>query len=241
VSRNRQSGHVGNLGDIIKHAALVELGSLLIDRGEPVSFVDTHTFRLHSPLAVPVRFHRELAEHVARYPAAARYAELERAHLEGTGDYRCSSGLMLDVLREHRVCAVLGEANGLTRAELKEQIAQEGHANVHVVDDASAVDRGGWVPAGGALLVHVDPFALTPADWAPLAPALDAISARASASAFVIYSYTRAHRTEWPAPPANTTFIAESRSAPHECALYASALVADAARDIGASLGWRLR
>jgi len=241
VSRNRQSGNVGNLGDIIKHAALVELASLLVGTGEPVSFVDTHTFRLHAPLAMPERFHREVAEHLKQYPAAARYFEIERASLERSGDYRCSSGLMLDVLGPHRSAAVLGEANGLTRAELREQIAEEGHPSVYVVDDASAVDRDARIPAGEALLVHVDPFALTPAAFAPIAPALDALAARASAAVFVLYSYTRAARTEWPAAPTGTSFVAESRSAPHECALYVSAQLAESARSVATLLGWRLR
>lgn len=241
MSRNRQTGHVGNLGDIIKHAVLVELGALLTETGSPVSFVDTHTFRLHAPLSRAERFHRELAAHLEQYPAAVRYAEIERAYLGRTGDYRCSSGLMLDVLGEHRVCAVLAEANGRTRAELTEQIAEEGHANVHVVDDASAVHRGAWVPVGGSLLVHVDPFALTPAVYAPIAPAIDTLAARASAAVFVFYSFIRAGRTPWPEPPPGTTFIGENRGAPHEVAVYASPSVRDRVAVVCDALGFRSR
>lgn len=240
MSRNRQSGHVGNLGDIIKHALLVELASMLRDLGEPVSFVDTNTFLLHAPLANAERFHREADAHVAKHPAAARYLEREREYLGRTGEYRCSSGLVLDVLGDRCGCAVLGEVNGLTRATLKEQLREEGYGNAHVVDDASGVDRGGWVPAGGPLLVHVDPFALTPEVWAPMAPALDAIAARASASVFVLYSYIRAFRTEWPTPPMGTSFIAENRGAPHEVAIYASAALREAVGTISVSLGFRV-
>ncbi len=240
MSRNRQSGHVGNLGDIIKHAALVELATNLAQRDAPVSFVDTNTFLLHAPLANAERFHREAAAHVEKHPAAARYLERERASLARTGQYRCSSGLMLDVLGDRRACAVLGEANGLTRSELSSQLRDEGHAGVHVVDDASAVDRDQHVPAGSTLLVHVDPFALTPDLWAPMAPALDAMSARASAAVFVIYSYIRAGRTEWPTPPTGTSFIAENRGAPHEVALFASADVRELVRAVCGSLGFRL-
>jgi hypothetical protein len=236
---NRQSGNVGNLGDIIKHAVLVELASMLARLGAPVSFVDTNTFLLHAPLAIPVRFDRDLAAHVERYPAAQRYASLARAYLDRTGEYRCSSGLMLDVLGARRGWAVLGEANGRTRLELKEQIAAEGHENVEVVEDASGVDRNQRVPAGTALLVHVDPFALTPEVWAPMAPALDALSARSAAAVFVLYSYTRAARTEWPTPPTGTTFVAENRGAPHEVAVYASPALREVVGAISASLGFR--
>ncbi|MFO0555334.1 MAG: hypothetical protein U0271_43560 [Polyangiaceae bacterium] len=240
MSRNRQSGHVGNLGDIIKHAALVELAFLLKGRGAPVSFVDTHTFRLRAPLAKPPRFARELEAHVRSYRAAERYAEMERASLLRTGNYRCSSGLVLDVLGEDRACAVLGEANGLTRAELREQLADEGHARVHVVEDASFVDRGGWVPAGGAVLVHVDPFALTPAEWDPIAPVLDAIAARASSAVFVLYRYTRVARIPWPTPPSGTRFVAENRGAPHEVAMFASPDVHASVAEVSQSLGFRV-
>lgn len=240
MSRNRQSGHVGNLGDIIKHALLVEIASMLRDLGEPVSFVDTNTFLLHAPLANQERFQRESEAHVAKHPAAVRYLERERESLERTGEYRCSSGLVLDVLGDRRGCAVLGEANGLTRATLKEQLREEGHADVHVVDDASGVDRGGWVPAGGASLVHVDPFALTPQLWAPMVPALNAIAGRSASAVFVLYSYIRAFRTEWPAPPTGTSFIAENRGAPHEVAIYASPSLTEPVESLALSLGFRL-
>jgi hypothetical protein len=179
VSRNRQHGHVGNLGDVTKHAALVELAAMLAERFASVSFVDTHTFLLHAPLANAELWRREADSRLAKQPAYARYVELERAYLQRTGEYRCSSGLVLDVLGEQLACAVLGEANGLTRAELKGQLAKEQHTRVHVVDEARAVDREARVPSAGALLVHVDPFTLTPEAWAPpRAGARFAVSAR---------------------------------------------------------------
>ncbi|MBK8941790.1 MAG: hypothetical protein IPM79_30360 [Polyangiaceae bacterium] len=239
MSRNRQHGHVGNLGDVTKHAALVELAAMLAERFASVSFVDTHTFLLHAPLANAELWRREADNRLAKQPAYARYFDLERAYLERTGEYRCSSGLVLDVLGEQLACAVLGEANGLTRAELKGQLAEERHTRVHVVDEARAVDREAHVPSAGALLVHVDPFTLTPEAWAPLAPALDALSARAAAAVFVLYSFTRAGRTAWPVPPIGTSFVAEHRGAPHEVALFVSAAVEEGARAIAASLGWR--
>lgn len=238
MSRNRQSGHVGNLGDIVKHAALVELAAMLAERHAAVSFVDTHTFLLHAPLAHGDRWQREVDARLTQQPTYARYVERERAWLGRTGEYRCSSGLVLDVLGERLACAVLGEANGLTRAELKRQLAEERQARVFVVDEAAAVDREARVPEGGALLVHVDPFALTAGAWAELAPALDALAARAAEAVLVVYSYTRAARTKWPAAPTDTTFIAEHRGAPHEVALYASAGSAEGARAVAASLGW---
>lgn len=237
---NQQSRSVGNLGDILKHAALVELASLLDRRAAPVSYVDTHTFLLHAPASDRARWSREVDDLVARYPAYAPYARLQRAFFERTTHYRCSSGLVLDVLAERRDCAILGEANARTRAELAEQIAHEQLDRVWVVDAAASVDRPSRVPPGGAALVHVDPFALSEADWSSFAPGLDAIAERSAEAVFLVYRYSRSARVAWPVAPMGTLGpVAETRGGPHELAAYASASVADAVQDVCGSLGWR--
>ncbi|MBK6520004.1 MAG: hypothetical protein IPG04_39205 [Polyangiaceae bacterium] len=222
MSRNRQHGHVGNLGDVTKHAALVELAAMLAERFASVSFVDTHTFLLHAPLANAELWRREADNRLAKQPAYARYFDLERAYLERTGEYRCSSGLVLDVLGEQLACAVLGEANGLTRAELKGQLAEGGTPGC----TSSTGPRGrqeAHVPsAGGAARASSTPSRSRPGGPSP---ALDALSARAAAAVFVLYSFTRAGRTAWPVPPIGTSFVAEHRGAPHEVALFVSAAV----------------
>ncbi len=238
-TQNRQLGNVGNVGDIIKHAALVQLASLLARSPFLVSFVDTHTFQLHAPLPDRARWRRKVEMLEARHPTYASYASLERASLARTGQYRCSSGLVLDALGERRGCAVLGEANAASRAVLSSQLAAENLTNVLVVDDAAAVDRATAIPAGGALLVHVDPFSLSPETWAAFAPALDAITARSAATALVAYRYSRNARVPWPAAPTGTIGpVAETRSGPHEVAAYASPGLTDAVREVCASLGW---
>jgi 23S rRNA A2030 N6-methylase RlmJ len=239
---NRQLDNVGNLGDILKHAALVELAALLAGGRTGVSFVDTHTFQLHAPLPDRARWDREVDALAARHPAYGRYATLERASLEGNGDYRCSSGLVLDALRDRRACAVLGEANAASRAELSTQIAAERLADVLVVDDAGRVDDAARVPRRGALLVHVDPFRLTPQLWSRIAPALSAMSARSADTAFVLYRYSRNARAPWPGAPAGTSGpLIETRGGPHEVAAYASPGIAEAVRDTCAALGWAPR
>jgi 23S rRNA A2030 N6-methylase RlmJ len=236
---NRQLGNVGNLGDILKHAALAEIAALLARARADVSFVDTHAFQLHAPLPDRVRWERDLAAHTDRHPAYARYATLERTSLERTGEYRCSSGLVLDVLRERRVHAVLGEANAATRAILGAQIEEERIAKVVVCDDAARIDGAARATAGSALLVHVDPFALPNALWSELAPALDGICSRASDAVVVVYRYSRNASTLWPDAPAGTTGpVAALSSSPHELAAYASSAFVDDVRAVCASLGW---
>ncbi len=235
---NRQSRSVGNLGDVLKHGVLVELAGRLAS--PTLRYVDTHTFLLHAPAADPVRWSNEIDALVAAHPAYARYAALERASLSRASHYRCSSGLMLDVLGDRRGNLVLGEANPLTRAQLEEQITEERHANVEVAPDAAvALTLAG--ASAGPLLIHVDPFSLSPELWASLAPALDALGERSSAMALVAYRYTRSAPSAWPVAPVGTLGpVAQIRGGPHELAAYASAALRDTVREVCASLGWQL-
>ncbi|MDB4945844.1 MAG: hypothetical protein JWP97_5378 [Labilithrix sp.] len=236
---NRQLGNVGNIGDILKHAALVELAAWLARERTDVSFVDTHTFKLEAPLPDRARWEREVDVLTARHPAYERYATIERASLLRNGHYRCSSGLVLDALGDHRACAVLGEANAATRAELSAQIAADRLENVHVVEDGACVDDGARVPSGGTLLVHVDPFRLTTELWARVSPALSAMSSRSADAVFVLYRYSRNARAAWPNAPAGTTGpLTEVRGGPHEVAAYASAGVAERVVSVCGALGW---
>lgn len=239
---NRQLGNVGNLGDILKHAALLELATLFAGRPAGVSFVDTHTFQLEAPLAERARWERDVDALAARHPAYERYATLERAALGRNGHYRCSSGLVLDALRDRGACAVLGEANAASRAELSAQVAAEHFTNVRVVDDAARVDDAAHVPRRGALLVHVDPFRLSAELWSRIAPALSAMSGRSTDAVFVLYRYSRNARAPWPDAPAGTSGpLTETRGGPHEVAAYASPGIAEAVLVTCAALGWAPR
>lgn len=239
-SNNRQRRSVGNLGDVLKHGALVELASLLARRRAAVSFVETHAFLLHAPLADESRWRAEVSARLAWHPALDAYAALEGASLARAGRYRCSSGLVLDVLGDARGVAVLAEANGATRAELAEQIAEAGLSRVFVVDEARAIDRASRVPGGGALLVHVDPFALDESEWSPVAPALDALCGRSTDAVLVAYRYSRAARAAWPGAPVGTSGpIVEVRGGPHEVAVYASRDVSDEVREACVRIGFR--
>lgn len=230
---NPQTRNVGNLGDVLKHAALLEIASLLAQRGAAVRYVETHTFLLHAPPADPERWRRDVDALAASRRAYARYAARQEQALAGSGRQRCSSGLVIDALGERRGATTLAEAHAATRAELREQIAHERLSNVVVVDDAAAALEAQRSEEGGALLVHVDPFTLSPELWARLAPALDEVCRRAADVAVVVYRYTRRAGADWPEPPAGTSgpVTAVARN-PHEIAIYASAGLVEAVRDV---------
>lgn len=240
-SVNRQVRSVGNLGDILKHAALIELASKLRERCGSVRYIETHTFLLHAPASDLTRWTREIETLVAEREAYARYAAIERAHLARTGRYRCSSGLVIDQLGEHRSSTWLGEAHAETRDELRAQVEEEQLSLVTIVKDAEDALREAVIPEGSALLVHIDPFSLSPELWARLAPALDASCARAGETAVVVYRYTRSAPSAWPIAPNGTLGpVAKTRGGPHELAVYTSIGIADSVREICFNLGWQL-
>lgn len=235
--RNRQTRSVGNLGDILKHAALFELASMLARTRAPVRWVETNTFVLHAPLGDAAKWIREVD---ALGPAYARYASHERNVLAQTGRYRCSSGLVMDVLGDKRTSATLGEADGATRAELREQIIRERLTNVIVSEDDVAALRHASTERGGCVLVHVDPFSLPPEQWSRLVPALEAVCAGARDVVIVVYRYTRSAPSPWPTEPLGDP-VAEIRGGPHEVAVYSSPDAADEVRSVCGALGWNLR
>lgn len=239
---NHQSRSVGNLGDILKHAALLELASTLASSSSSVGYVDTHTFLLHAPIADLERWRREAESRSSAHPAYAKYLSAERDSLARTSRYRCSSGLVLDALGDRCAAATLGEANGVTRAELREQLREAPRASSIVADDAVAALRGAsaWIERAGALLVHVDPFALSADLWATLSPGLDALTTRANGAVIVLYRYTRGAPSAWPRAPVGTIGpVVETRGGPHELAAYASPSQADMVRGVCSTLGWR--
>ena len=91
------------------------------------------------------------------------------------------------------------------------------------------------------LLLHIDPFSLSPELWRSLAPALDALCEPSADVAIVVYRYSRNARSPWPASPRGTHGpVAETRGGPHELAAYASPGMTSAVQDACASLGWRI-
>jgi hypothetical protein len=235
---NPQARSVGNRGDILKHAALVELAHSFRQRGTRAHYIDTHSFLLQST-ADETRWQRELQEY-ARHSAYERYTHIEHESFARTGRYRCSAGLALDVLGDHCASAILGEANAETRAELREQLGTEQLQHVNVVEDAVAALRGMVTARPASLLIHIDPFSLTPELWATLAPWLDKLCATSVDAALLVYRYTRMAPSPWPKAPAGMLGpLAQIRGGPHELAAYASPGLRELVCNISSGLRWK--
>lgn len=229
---NIQDRNVGNVGDIVKHAALVALAERLRARNAGLlRHVETHTFRLVAPLADPALWRVRAAD-----PALSAYVAREEAWVR-SGQYRCSAGLCADALGAP-VRLVLAEAHAPTRAALADRLAAEGLAVDALVDDAHALAT---VPPGepAPLLVHVDPFDHPRGYWPIVNRLLSGWRLPAHDALVLAFAYDKAGPIAWPDPPAGTVALGRLDAAPYGLAAWASPGIAgDAAEALG-KLGWR--
>ncbi len=233
MDSNIQDRNVGNVGDIVKHAALVALAELLRRRDAGlVRHVETHTFRLVAPLPDPAGWRAR----VATIPsAAAAYVAREEPWV-AQRLYRCSAGLVADTLGAP-THLLLAEAHGPTRAALAASLAEEGLTVDALVDDAAALAA---LPPGppAPLLVHVDPFDHPRGYWPVVARLLDAWRRPDQDAVVLAFAYDKRGPVDWPAPPPGLVALGRLDTPPYGLAAWASPGFAEDARGVLGALGW---
>lgn len=154
---NPQSGNCGNLGDVLKHAALLELASLAARQGR-VDAVDAFGFLLEHPWVDKNKWNSEVQELQACRPAYDRYRSLEVPR----DLYRCSAGLLLDTLGDRLGRLFLAEKHDLTRTFLKAQVeASPAAERISVGDDAYRLSTcAACSEKANAFVGLIDPFVL---------------------------------------------------------------------------------
>jgi hypothetical protein len=228
---NTQDRNVGNVGDIVKHAALVALAEALRRRNAGVvRHVETHTFRLSALLPDPEGWRARVTT-----PALAAYAARE-APWVGRRLYRCSAGLVADTLGAP-LRLLLAEAHAPTRDALAAALADEALPLDALVDDAHALLT---LPPGDAapLLVHVDPFDHPGGYWPIVARLLADWRHAGHDAAVLAFAYDKAGPVVWPAPPPGLVALGRRDAAPYGIAAWATPGLAE---DVGPTLvaqGW---
>ncbi|MBY0492643.1 MAG: DUF4145 domain-containing protein [Cyanobacteria bacterium] len=239
---NKQFANVGNLGDILKHAALTSLVELLHTRGQRLLSVDTHAFLLEAPCPDPSRWLVEAQRECSHHPAFGSYIE-RQGRVGGTPSrYRCSSGLVLDVSRAvgHGTPAlILAEFDRDTRARLKEQLKIE-QVEPHVVLDDARELPAVAIPDADVMYALVDPFALDPALWNSISKGLSRLARTVDAAVVEVFTYDKARgHIDWPGAPSGFTGpIATMHRRPYHLATYATARIAEDSARACAELGW---
>lgn len=249
---NKQHKNVGNLGDILKHGALVRLAKLMRNRAikAPLLYFDTHAFLLQAPWNEGLIWKQAVNRQLAEYPYYKDYVRLQVERLARGAPYRCSAGLVIDVIRDipHRI--YLAEQDPQTRAQLQEQVRAEMIRGVSVVEHARQFSD--TPPVGGedfeyekedvALLALVDPFVLDHTEWAEIARALAGFVMPESHGVIQVFDYHKPDipQPRWPEPPEGFLGpVATHVQGPYRHAVFATARMVDQVQEAVGMLGWR--
>lgn len=234
---NEQFGNVGDIGDILKHGALVELAVVMSGPGtRPVAYVETHAFLLRAPVANSARWQQEVAVELHTWPGYQRYFDREAPEV-GEGHYRCSCGLALDVLPGATL--YLAEADPPTRAVLGEQLAAESITPVCLLTDAKSFAQLETSRERGPLLMLVDPFDSPHPYWSAVGNLTSTLCGPHEAGMIEVFAADN-QPIDWPEPPPWFLGpVATIDRAPFHLAVYATSGAAAQAQSSLSRLGWR--
>lgn len=251
---NQQAENVGNLGDILKHGALVRLANLAAQRAirGPVTYIDTHAFQLESPWNNPLKWKQNINTQLAKHPAYTEYVRREKDRLDEGGDYLCSAGLALDIISERSYHAILTESDDDTRRTLKTQVRQSDHRAEFVLQDLEELgeiepprgeDEDEDDPAGGSTLVLFDPFELDLDAWETLGDGLEEFIEEETEGMILAFRFDADDESpEWPDPPTHFEGpVAVLHEKPYHLATYATEPMIERATDELVNLGWDIR
>lgn len=236
---NIQTRNVGNRGDILKHAALVQLALVYADTTVPNSIVylDTHAYLLQSRLA-NTNWQQETQTFLNKYPAYQEYYNIETPYVQ-SGNYLCSGGLINACLPESY--KILCENHQVTRRLLKQQLNERDLHSVVVFNDVSEMGMN-LEKNDASLLILVDPFCLSKEIWQTSLAAIDVLSGPKSNGLLLVFTYDKySNCITWPEAPKNWLGpIARITHAPYFLAVYTTDSMKFAVQKRLIKLGWQL-
>ena len=249
---NKQLENVGNLGDILKHGAQVRLAKLMSTKAikAPLLYFDTHAFMLNAPWNNKLKWKQAVNRELAEHPYYKDYVRLEADRLDRDEPYRCSAGLVIDVIGDipHRV--YLAEKDDESRQKLQEQVRSEPIRCDAIVDDAKKL--GDIVPPGGddyeyektdvAVFALIDPFELDHSEWAELSGIIADFATHSSYGVIQVFDFdTDTDQPNWPEAPEDFYGpVATLDRGPYHHAVYATAPMIEQVHKTLELLGWSL-
>ena len=250
---DQQAENVGNLGDILKHGALVRLAGVAAQRAirGPVTYIDTHAFRLESDWNSALKWKQAINMQLAKHPAYTDYVRREKDRLDEGEPYLCSAGLALEIISERSYHAILAETDEDNRRTLKTQARQLGYRTDYILEEAAELkeiepprgeDEDEDDPSGGSLLVLVDPFELDDAEWAEICTGLENFVEEESEAMILVFDFDADHETvNWPTPPEHFLGpVATIDEQPFHLAGYATEAMAGKMVEELSNLGWAI-
>ncbi|MFB6262968.1 MAG: hypothetical protein ABEL76_04995 [Bradymonadaceae bacterium] len=247
---NRQDDNVGNRGDILKHGALVRLADLAAQRAirGPVTYIDTHAYQLEAGWNDPLSWKQAINKQMAEYPGYTDYLRREKEQLDRDEPYRCSAGLVLDIISERNYQAILAESDDETRRTLKTQVRSSGYRVDYFLEDAAELeevpvpepeDDDEDDPGAGSLLVLVDPFELDPNEWDHIAAGVERFTEEETEGIIEVFHYADRETVDWPDPPTHFVGpVATLDDRPYHLAAYATDPILERVLPELEKLGW---
>jgi len=249
---NKQLKNVGNLGDILKHGALVRLAKLMRTKAikAPLLYFDTHAFLLNAPWTHKLKWKQAVNQKLSEHPYYKDYVRLEANRLDKDEPYRCSAGLVIDVIFDipHRI--YLAESDAETRQQLQEQVRAEPIRCDKIV--ASAQELAEIVAPGGedfnyektdvAVFALIDPFRLEHAEFDAIAKVIAGFTRASSYGVIQVFDYHDSPEAQrWPRAPRNFYGpVATHHVGPYHNAVYATRTMIEQVYQTLDLLGWTL-
>ena len=235
---NLQDENVGNLGDILKHAALIQLAKVFAENiSTEKYYLDSHSYLYQSRLATE-DWQTQVARLLAQSPLYQDYIDIETPYI-ASGDYLCSSGLVHGLMPEAHL--LLCETNRDTREWLLQQLA-DNKVGYHTVKAQMLK----WVKGKSFkklpnLLALIDPFELTDELWRSLNQCLAKMLDYQAPALMLVFDYRKTAERAWPKRmDTGLTNIAGLSSGPYHLAVYASADLIGPVTTRLKALGWQL-
>ncbi len=161
--QNIQTSNVGNFGDIIKHALLVQLIQFLKNRSRSnFTYVDLHTFLMQYAANFPT-----WSSNVSQLDDMCKeYIDIEREHYSKTNNYLCSSGIAAQLLEKHsHANLILSEQCAETKKTLKSQLDILTELDHQIMNHSTELSSYLKPSSNTALFVLIDPFKLDQKEW----------------------------------------------------------------------------
>ncbi len=245
MNNNPQLRNVGNLGDILKHATLLNIAKMLLGRRRSrLAYIETHAFMLEAKCPNPEQWAQETVVELTKHPAYNDYFNAEKRVLDNL-PYRCSAGLVIDELKKANTTEaviILAEQDEDTREILKSQLLREQISNCTVLEDAFDLSSTKLPDDVRTLLILVDPFALKAELWNGIVAALSKIVKQGMDVVLELFTFDKEHsEVQWPSPPAGMVGpISVMLRQPYHLAVYVTDNLRENVIRESQKLGWRL-
>lgn len=238
---NLQDNNVGNLGDIIKHAALLELAKLIQSRNPTtaIHYVDTHAYKLIAGLS-NVLWREDVGVLLQEYSAYKSYYDLEKS-LAAQSKYMCSSAIVAEVMPN--VLLHLSEQDFATRQILKAQLKDYAIEPATLLSDARDWCSLQTTVERRPLLMLLDPFKLSNDYWQSALCAISKLHQLGSDGLLLVFTYDKDnYHVAWPLPPRLWKGpVATINNKPYFLAVYAKENIKADVQHRLAKLGWSAR